>query len=57
MCWYFDTGFIDFMLNCKSYINSFSLNEFEKSDKTIPEYFQKLETKNFCYEQILKRLR
>ena len=48
---------MDFMLNCKSYINLFSLNEFQKSGKIIPEYFQKLETKNFFYEQILKKLR
>ena len=36
-------GFIDLMLKGKSlleYINSFSLNDYEKNDKTILKYFQ-----------------
>ena len=35
------------MLNGKSYIYLFSLNEYEKNNEIIPEYIQKLETKNF----------
>ena len=52
MCAYFCIGFIGFMLKGKSfldYTNLFSLNEYEKNDKVIPEYFQYLKTKNFLY--------
>ena len=40
---YFFTGFIDFMLKSKSlleYINLFSPNEYEKSDKIMLKHFQ-----------------
>ena len=43
MCGYFCTGFIDFMLKGKSFLNfrnSFSPNEYEKKDKKILKYFQ-----------------
>ena len=40
---YFCTGFIDFMLKCKSlleYTNLFSPNEYKKNDKIILKYSQ-----------------
>ena len=40
---YFCIGFIDFMLNGKSFLdykNLFSPNNYEKNDKTILKYFQ-----------------
>ena len=40
---YFCIGFIDFVLKGKSlldYTNLFSINEYEKNDKTILKYFQ-----------------
>ena len=40
---YFCTGYIDFMLKCKSllvYTNLFSPNEYKKYDKIISKYFQ-----------------
>ena len=43
MCGYFCIGFIDLMLKGKrslEYANLFSLNEYEKNDKTILKYFQ-----------------
>ena len=43
MCGYFCIRFIDFMWKGKSllgYINSFSLNGYEKNDKIILKYFQ-----------------
>ena len=43
MCGYFFTGFIDFMVKGKSfldYTNLFSPNDYEKNDKTILKYFQ-----------------
>ena len=42
MCGYYCTGFIDFMLKCKSlvdYANLFSPNVNEKNDKIILKYF------------------
>ena len=44
MCGFFSTGFIDFMLKSKSFLdctNLFSPNEYEKNDKII-KYFQSL---------------
>ena len=43
MCGYFCTGFIDFMVKGKSfldYTNLFSPNDYEKNDKIILKYFQ-----------------
>ena len=43
MCGYFCIGFIDFMLKGKSlldYKKLFSPNDYRKSDKIIPKYFQ-----------------
>ena len=43
MCGYFCIGFIDFMLKGKSLLhhtNSFSPNDYEKSDKIIVKHFQ-----------------
>ena len=43
MCWYFCTGFIDFILKGKSlldYTNLFSPNDYENNDKIILKYFQ-----------------
>ena len=43
MCVYFCIGFIDFMLNGKSfleYTNLFSPNKYEKKYKIILKYFQ-----------------
>ena len=43
MCGYFCTGFIDFMLKDKSfldYANLFSSNDYENNDKIILRYFQ-----------------
>ena len=43
MCRYFCTGFINFMLKGKSfldYTNLFSPNEYKKNDKIILKYFQ-----------------
>ena len=43
MCEYFCIGFIDFMLKDKNLLdnkNLFSLNDYEKNDKTILKYFQ-----------------
>ena len=40
---YFCIGFIDFVLKGKSlldYTNLFSINKYEKNDKTILKYFQ-----------------
>ena len=45
MCWYFCTGFIDFMLKGKSlfeYANSFSPNDYGKNDKIMLKTFQSL---------------
>ena len=42
---YFCMGFIDFMLKGKSlleYTNLFYLNDYEKDDKMILKYFQKV---------------
>ena len=42
MCWYFCSGFIDFMLKGKrllEYTNLFSPNEYKKNDKIILKYF------------------
>ena len=41
--WILRTGFIDFMLKGKSFLdykNLFSPNDYEKNDKIILEYFQ-----------------
>ena len=43
MSGYFCVGFNDFLLNGRSlleYTNLFSRNDYEKSDKIIPKYFQ-----------------
>ena len=45
MCWYFCTGFIDFMLKGKSlfeYTNSFSPNDYGKNGKIMLKTFQSL---------------
>ena len=45
MCGYFCIGFIDFMLKVKSlldYTNLFSPNDYEKKNKIILKYFQRL---------------
>ena len=42
MCWYFCTGFIDFMLKSKSlleYNNAFSPKQYAKIDKIILKYY------------------
>ena len=51
MCWYFCTGFIDFMLKGKSlfeYTNSFSPNDYGKNDKN--------NAKNFSVTKKIKKL-
>ena len=43
MCGYICTGFIDFMLKCKSLLDStnlFSPNDYEKNNKIMLKYFQ-----------------
>ena len=45
ICGYFCTGFIDFTVKRKSLLqntNLFSPNDYEKNDKIILKYFQKL---------------
>ena len=46
MCGYFCIGFIDFVLKGRSlldYTNLISSDEYEKNDKIVSKYFQKLE--------------